>query len=870
MLSTILADNCSFGRRVEQPLEQRAIIVMVTQSHAIEAAAGILFVCSSLVKVILQKFDFREKLLIGKSMDSSSKQKQQQSKQSEEFNGQAGSSINGQVTVSEPNKQAKPNLSVWYCSSRWLMAHHDPTANIQTSSSHLVLADLHQDNEYSLALVDFKQQQQSLGSSNEDLSSDNRSSSDNLKLPFDCRLRVYRGQQLVYSHFLDDLPAGLLSTSCRSLINATVNYKTPMQKLHQQQAPTSNSQYNFCEPNLALPINDDIYFYRRLKPAQIISLEDSPALLESMDRAEVEAWQTVKQQDNECNLSTLADLLRQLRDANGPESLSSHSINFLALSSESERRRYIATWRLKKRPAPPPQSAAGLKKTVGSGSSFGEQLSSMDTICCACSQRGYPFNSNYSSSLSSASKEFDGRQTTFESAPFLNEFLLKTQAQNQQPKSINQTMSNQLTNQLDMSLAIGTEDRHVLVYDLTVRPAQLQRHYRLPATPDHLLMESASPGAPTISSSFIYSKNDDDLDAGGLVCPLLASCRDNRIYKLTAGKCRVRELVFLKCQVVQMSWLDGEHESLNQQQQHSTSIKTYPKFVVATSDRRFQCFGSESGECKWMVQLEMPITCLVSLPPSQSQGSTQDMNLVGVGSQANRIDFYTSSNGLIVDSIYFSSFDYPQAIVFGRFGREDNCLISITKLGHLLIFVLKRQAKFAHGQCLSSASSYATDTLTRALLVNANGGDAALKLTRTKLKLNEPTSVPTAFNLSSSSSLAGATHRPANTTQAISAATPGGSKTNNSDLDSNMEHDCEQHETRQVDIESLLRSKPKMQLPVKSRAFVEQIVQQSQHSKGKTRIKFRANVSIGAKMNDSDSTKHNELCEMLKCALKSM
>lgn len=778
-------------------------------------------------------------------------------------NGQPEKSDNNNIThiSKKPNTiDNSNNLSVWYCSSRWLMAHHDPLANINTTSSHLVLADLHQDNEHSLAIIDFKRNATNQHNLSSDELINSHTASYNYDPPYESKLIVYRGLHLVYSHFLNDIPSSLVVTSCRttgkSYSGSGSNVKHSINNLNNNNNNTNNNNNNMTmsshmESNLVLSINDDIYFYKYLKPSQRISLEDYPQILDSMQKSEVEAWQMAKLQDHKVDLGTLRELLSSLRDALGPHELSSHANNFLALSSEEERRRYLLAWRLKRLDC-----------------SNSEQLMSMDTICCSASRRGYPFNSNWSS------KSVNPDDKTSSNLSDLNN-------RRQQLSSVNKWYSSVPADAAggdsqDQGLVIGTEDRHVLVYNLTLRPATMERHYRLPATPDHIIIESRSPSSYTLFSKdesygilvscrncFIYRIIVSSSDNNGTRPKDASKNKDPKNNQQSLG---FRELVSLKCQVVQMCWADGEIE-------RTKSGTCHPNFVVATLDRRLSCFGSYSGDCKWLVNLESPITTIISLPPATIVG--HDMNLIGVASQANRVDFYTSSTGLIVDSIFFNN-DYPQAMIFGRFGREDNCLLLTTKLGHLLIFILKRAAKFAHGQCLSSANSYATDALERlnnhnncnkdsllnpkqtnnlndlSSLINAQPIPANIINGRTGKNNTTPfgqqTPVPSSFNLTKDTGLI---KEPSSS--GISSLTLSSSVVMSSKTGDELDHDCErvqhqQHPKRRADRKQAIGGAntqdrgltldgalmgPRMSLPVKSRHFVDHIVQQRAHSKGK-------------------------------------
>lgn len=656
---------------------------------------------------------------------------------------------------------------IWYCPSRWLLAHHDSQANITTLSSHLCLADLNKDGDDLLAFIDFKRQQVPPEPS------DNRSA----KPPYECRMRVYRGHQLIYNHFLDDIPSCLLATSISSHLNLdqpTLKHKGSsfsqlINPLNQEQ---HLQQQQHQQPLLTMPIMDDVYFYRGLKPSFKLSLEDEDIILGSLVKSEVEAWQMVR--ENKVDSEAMRELLNGLSQELGNQELTSHSLNYLALDSIESRKRYLVSWKLKKFQNAPHD---------------GEHIMSMDTVCCAAARLKFS---------SDVTKSGDYGQTR-ENGSFLN--------------------NSRWTRILDLQkegLVVGTEDGHLIIYELRPFKSLFECHYRLPSVPDHILVERRSPANFDVRCNLV-----------DLTYKILVSCRNCRIYSIDQlyladnrdSPCKLRELVALKCNVVEMSWSGIEeqpHDSNQGYANRTPNAPTWPLFVVACLDRRVYCFSSHTGQCKWVIEVELPITCLVCLPKLQI--GPDESSLVGVGSKANRIDFYLALNGRIVDSIYFSNDDYPEAATFGRFGREDNCLCLVSHLGHLVIFILKRTAKFAHGQCLSSAASYASDTLAscgqkiqKSLLkqeASQQSSAAPSGQADQALKLDNPASVPSAFSLSKSTS--------ATTADQV--------------LDSmlQLDHDCDQVAAKHA-LEAHVR-RPKLQIPTKGRDFINQILNQSHQS----------------------------------------
>lgn len=657
----------------------------------------------------------------------------------------------GPETRPAPDRGVTPICtSTRYCPARWLLAHNDPEANIYTLSSHMCLADLNNDGEGLLALIDFKRRCQHI----EAPSSRSQINLFTVKqppaAPYSCRLRVYRGQKLIYNHFLDDVPSCLLATTCKVGGQLNALKETPM---------IGSPESKMERPLLTLAINDDVYFYHKLKASHKLSLEDNERITDSLNRSEFEAWQMVRQ--NKVDVETLRELLSGLSNELGSHQLSSHSNNFLALDTNEDRKNYLLYWKLKK-----------LSNGVG------EHIMSMDSICCAAARLKFD---------STVTRSGDFGQTR------------------EQGAYLNTARWNRVLDLQRSGLVIGTEDRHLLTFELLPTRAILESHYRLPAVPDHLLVERRSP-----------SSIDSKTNLKTLSYKIIVSCRDCCIYCIDQPyqtnrnpTGQPRELLALKCNVLDMCFTGDEAPVIE-------GISA-PYFIVACLDRHVYCFSSANGQCRWVVELEMPATCLISLPIPRS-GAANESNLIGVASLANRIDFYMSLSGLIVDSIYLGT-DNCQAMTFGRFGREDNCLCLVTTSGHLLIFILKRTARFADAQCLSSAAAHAADALAacshlsrlaKSAAQQSDGSSSDTGASNKRLKLNKPAGLPTAFDIIKASSM-NATDRGLDQLQS--------------------DHNCDQVLAKSTIDAHLVE--PQLQVPIKSKDFVDHIVEQSRNSTGK-------------------------------------
>lgn len=759
-------------------------------------------------------------------------------------------SIESNASSGTTNTQAsgRNRPYAWFCPSRWVLAHHDAHANIETFSSHMCLADLHSDGENLLALVDFKRRYLS------DLDSQQVLDSDDLfarlpveqqqQAPSDCRLRIYRKNQLIYNHFLDDLPCCLIATSLTQPIAGVSQPRQlkPASNFANQTAKSiawawqrkanvvkeeTSTKTASCDINpekvlLALAINEDVYFYYKLKPSHRLTLEDSDCVIESINKSEYDTWLMVMQ-NKVADVETMRELLVSLSEAHGNEVLTSHTNNFLSLDTPEQRKNYLLAWKAKKF-----SSGSMSSMNLDGKSSRQEQIMSMDTICCAAARLKY---------TSAITRSGDYGLTHNQHKELM----------------MNSSTSVWLQKIIDIQrdgLVLGTEDRHLLIYELRgATRTRLEAHCRLPSEADHILVERPSP------DHFDHDIRQSEFKTA-ITYKIIVSCRNCRIYCIdqpylcetkSISEAQIRELVVLKCNVLDMCWSAGDDcdddksgplldTKSSDTQRKSNRKRKHSNIIVACLNRTVYCFHSFTGQCKWSIKMDSPVSCLVGLPKLEL-GSNESASLTGIATQANRIDFYINKTGRIVDSIYLNGSDYCQAMVFGRFDREDNCLCIATNLGHLLIFTLKKGAKFIYGQCLSSAASYASDVVGKlsreyslagglgelsATLKNPNDlVESTGKSQSTGLRLDEPASVPSAFKLAKS----------------------GASKSNdcaeNKDQVLNLlntMHSCDRVSARNALDAQLVTSQ--LQIPTKGRDFVEQIVDQSRNSTGEYNFSF--------------------------------
>ncbi|KAM5138045.1 BBSome complex member BBS1 [Mantella aurantiaca] len=161
-------------------------------------------------------------------------------------------------------------------SSKWLDAHYDPVAGVNTSSSCIALADLHGDGEYKMVVGD-------MGSG-----------------PYNMKLKVYKGTSLLSENALLDMPTGVVAF------------------LMDQNEPRT--------PAVAVASGPFIYVYKNLRPYFKFTL---PAL--EINALEKEVWDQAK--EDKIDPLTLKEMLEGIRDK-AEIALSVRSLRFLMLDPQ--------------------------------------------------------------------------------------------------------------------------------------------------------------------------------------------------------------------------------------------------------------------------------------------------------------------------------------------------------------------------------------------------------------------------------------------------------------------------------------------------------------------------------------------------------
>lgn len=646
-----------------------------------------------------------------------------------------------------PIQPTKP-FNLCFCPSRWLMAYHNPMADISTFKSHMCFIDTNHDGDYHLALIDIKFRLDDMlknvstisGSDNSDKRKKQHKTAETpiyYEPPYRCYLKVYQGKEQVYCQRLYnfDVPSSLNVT-------VTKKYKIPAV--------------------LSMTFNSDIICFDQFKPHRSVSLSydnddfarspthsiGTPA--DKLAKLEHETWEMV--QKDLVDMDTLYELLSSFKRQTGSSvELTSNSVNFLGLNSKEDRLDYVKKWRL----------YCNLNK----------RMINLDTICCTCvfkendlydldyqqwcrsylvlgTEDGHiivydinnesncehflvPSSPNliisdwrvkedktieYKLVISCRNSKLyqivyidraeylhSRKWARYESASTITAATISiatattistttttattttttTTTNNETHAKPNHDAPTKVAAAVTSSQSLAAQQQHP---NNIANKQQMEKRFAEQAAIDLNLAHkndtskwrklSQQRTVDQINSS--RATSDDVITASNTNTNANAnSTQPTR----TSANGRVEILVHLNSFALDLSWF-GHSEN--------------KYLAVACVDRRCYCY-SQSGCYLWSIREETPITCLESIC-----NFSMSINLLAVASQSNRIDFY-EINGRIVDTIYLGKQDYATVLRFGRYGREDNCLCIVTKLGHLRILILKRMAKFADGQCVTSA-----------------------------------------------------------------------------------------------------------------------------------------------------------------------
>nr|CAB3225139.1 Bardet-Biedl syndrome 1 protein-like [Phallusia mammillata] len=147
---------------------------------------------------------------------------------------------------------------------------------------------------------------------------------------------------------------------------------------------------------------------------------------------------------------------------------------------------------------------------------------------------------------------------------------------------------------------------------------------------------------------------------------MFVACRNGCVYTLKKDSDNARVCLDLNSQVVGMERI---HKCL----------------VVAMMDRTFTSFTTK-GRQLWSLEMPADILC-TTIMDHKAKG----FKAVMVGLSNNEVHIYRDKN--LVDTVKLN--DRPQALCFGRYGREDSTLVAVLASGALQVLILKRTAEYA-------------------------------------------------------------------------------------------------------------------------------------------------------------------------------
>ncbi|RWS29918.1 Bardet-Biedl syndrome 1 protein-like protein [Leptotrombidium deliense] len=146
---------------------------------------------------------------------------------------------------------------------------------------------------------------------------------------------------------------------------------------------------------------------------------------------------------------------------------------------------------------------------------------------------------------------------------------------------------------------------------------------------------------------------------------LIVTCRDAHIYTIKRGFKTGRLCVQLNSQPVGL-------------------LRINNNIIVGCMDCSLSAY-TPKGNCIWTVKQPAQITALAALDID-----ILGVRLIAVALENQQIHIYNDKNKVDVIEIE----DVVTSIKFGRYGREDNTLVMVTRKGWLVIKILKRTAKF--------------------------------------------------------------------------------------------------------------------------------------------------------------------------------
>uniref|UniRef100_A0A6A7G4S6 Bardet-Biedl syndrome 1 protein-like n=1 Tax=Hirondellea gigas TaxID=1518452 RepID=A0A6A7G4S6_9CRUS len=159
---------------------------------------------------------------------------------------------------------------------------------------------------------------------------------------------------------------------------------------------------------------------------------------------------------------------------------------------------------------------------------------------------------------------------------------------------------------------------------------------------------------------------------------ILVACRNGHIYTLKRGTKVGRPTVELNSQAVGL-------------------VRREKSMVIATMDRNVHCYTNK-GKRLWTIEMDSLVMCLEII-----EVKSLSLRLVAIALNDKRVLIYKDKH--LVDTIYTDT--SVTAMLYGRFGREDNAFVLIMRGGGLMVKILRRKARFVVDDMLGSGPTSA-------------------------------------------------------------------------------------------------------------------------------------------------------------------
>jgi len=147
---------------------------------------------------------------------------------------------------------------------------------------------------------------------------------------------------------------------------------------------------------------------------------------------------------------------------------------------------------------------------------------------------------------------------------------------------------------------------------------------------------------------------------------IFVACRDGCVYTLRKDSDGAKVCLDLNSQIVGME-------------------RIHKHLIVAQMDRSLSCYSTK-GKLLWNLELPSNIMCTALM-----DHKVKGFKAVLVGLENGEVHIYKEKN--LVDTVKLN--DRPQALCFGRYGREESTLIAVLASGALQVLILKRTVEYS-------------------------------------------------------------------------------------------------------------------------------------------------------------------------------